>query len=207
MKVKICLVRHGETEANLARVIQGSTDTPLTSEGIRQLKRLAAVLHEHHFDHAYVSDLPRAVSSIQHLLTDRPLPLRYEMLPELRERSWGIYDGRPYAEIDGERKANPDFYPEGSENEDALEARVKRVIGLLREKHIGHNVLLVAHGGINRVLLGELQGLTRTGRKEIHQANACLNIIEIEFDDSGIRSFAVHKLNCTAHLLESLRAA
>jgi 2,3-bisphosphoglycerate-dependent phosphoglycerate mutase len=103
---RICLVRHGETEWNAARRIQGQIDIGLNETGVRQAEAAGRWLKTVGIVALYSSDLKRAWRTAQAIGQELglvPLPL-----PELRERRYGIFEGLTYAEAKpGIRTAMP----------------------------------------------------------------------------------------------------
>lgn len=59
---RVYLVRHGETDANRAGIIQGQLDTPLNDHGKEQARQLGVALHSTSFDAVFSSDLQRATA-------------------------------------------------------------------------------------------------------------------------------------------------
>ncbi len=66
--IRIYIVRHGETEENKQKIIQGQLDTPLNSEGEKQANLVAKALRDIPFDVCYSSDLSRAASTAERIL-------------------------------------------------------------------------------------------------------------------------------------------
>src|SRR3989339_680495 len=88
---RICIIRHGETDWNVEKRIQGHTDVPLSETGRAQALAMAFNAAHQRFHAIYSSDLARTVE------TARVLALREEqdvkLLPQLRERHFGIFQG------------------------------------------------------------------------------------------------------------------
>ena len=84
--MKITLVRHGQTEANLSGILQGRANNLLNDTGRRQAKYLAMSIKEKHYDYCYMSPLVRCVETALILIGDR-----VEMIPDKRliERDLG----------------------------------------------------------------------------------------------------------------------
>ena len=83
--VRIYVVRHGETEENKQKIIQGQLDTQLNSEGEKQADLVAKALRDIPFDVCYSSDLKRAASTAERILAHHS-GVKLETLPALRER-------------------------------------------------------------------------------------------------------------------------
>lgn len=161
--MKLLLLRHGETDSNVAKRFQGQSDTPLTPKGIEQAR--AAARHFAGVDIAavYTSDLRRALETAR-----LAAPMAAKTDPRLREINFGEWEGLTYAEIQerfsGELtawEANPLLVgPPKGESLSALAARAEDFLNFLRENHADQTVLLVAHGGILQTILCVCLGLS-----------------------------------------------
>jgi len=90
MKVKLLVVRHGETDFNLEHRINGQFNSQLTPAGIRESEACGRYLRSLHFDKVLVSDLGRTVKTLQ------CIGLAGEMETRLRDRNFGPYNGELY---------------------------------------------------------------------------------------------------------------
>ncbi len=155
---RIIAVRHGETAWNVDTRIQGHLDIPLNETGQWQAQQLAQALAGEPIDAIYASDLKRAFATGQAVAATTGAPITPE--PALRERSFGHFQGRTFAEIEAElpedalrwRKRDPHYTPEGGESLVTLRERIEGIVFALAEKHLGEQVLMVAHGGVLDVL-------------------------------------------------------
>lgn len=151
---RFCLIRHGETDWNLARRLQGHIDIPLNDTGERQADLAAAGLRDKRFTALYASDLVRAKETAAPLA--RLFGLRVETTPALRERHYGVFQGLTYEEIEQRypaeyaryRARDPELEPAGGESLLGAAARVRALLSSLVERHRGESVLLVTHGGV-----------------------------------------------------------
>jgi broad specificity phosphatase PhoE len=157
---RILLVRHGETDWNLARRVQGHSDRPLNDTGRAQAVALAETLDTVEFDAVYASDLMRARDTAQ--VVAKRKGLEVQLLPELRERHFGTWEGLTDTEI-YERfpQAKSGFWGDG-ETKDEMRVRVVAALHRIAEEHPGGRVLVVTHGGPVRSLLIEC-GLDEQG--------------------------------------------
>ena len=87
----ILLVRHGETDWNLQRRVQGHSDTPLNDNGRAQALALADTLDDVELDAVYASDLARAFETARIVAERRGLTVT--SVPGLRERNFGTWEG------------------------------------------------------------------------------------------------------------------
>ena len=152
---RICFVRHGETNWNAERRMQGHIDIPLNANGISQAERLANALIrvKHSFDVIYSSDLERALHTANAVA--RALSLDVQITPRLRERNVGKLQGLLLAEA-------PVLLPEiwqrhiareldhdlgGGESIRTFHQRMQDILELFLNEHRGQSVLAVSHGG------------------------------------------------------------
>jgi len=152
---RICFVRHGETNWNAERRMQGHIDIPLNANGISQAERLANALIrvKHSFDVIYSSDLERALHTANAVA--RALSLDVQTTPRLRERNVGKLQGLLLAEA-------PVLLPEiwqrhitreldhdlgGGESIRTFHQRMQDILELFLNEHRGQSVLAVSHGG------------------------------------------------------------
>jgi probable phosphoglycerate mutase len=157
---RILAIRHGETAWNVDTRIQGHLDIPLNDTGLQQARWLAQSLAERDEVHAiYASDLSRAHVTAQTIA--QAMGLAVEVHPGLRERAFGDFQGRTFAEIEAElpehahhwRKRTPDWVPRGAgESLIALRDRVLGTVHELASRHLGEQIVMVAHGGVMDVL-------------------------------------------------------
>lgn len=146
----VYLVRHGETDWNRERRIQGSSDIPLNSTGRAQAKATGELLAKRDWDGIFTSPLSRARETAEIIANEiglpRPLPL-----PALAERNYGDAEGRTASEVDA-------LYPEdtevpGRESREAVIDRVLPALVTLAEANAGKSVIAVVHGGVIAAVL------------------------------------------------------
>ena len=144
------LVRHGETDWNRERRIQGSTDIPLNETGRRQASVTGALLASREWDGVYASPLSRAFETAEIIARQLGLPSP-QAVPQLAERNYGDAEGLTGDEIDT-RFAGADI--PGRETREEVAARALPAIIALAESHPGESIVLVSHGGVIRTILG-----------------------------------------------------
>ena len=155
---RLIVVRHGETAWNVDTRIQGHLDIPLNATGLWQARQLGDALAGEAISAIYTSDLLRARKTAQAVADATGAALVDE--PGLRERAFGSFQGRTFAEVETEhpeqarrwRQRDPDYAPDGGESLRVLRERVVDTTHRLAARHPGGLVLLVTHGGVLDVL-------------------------------------------------------
>ncbi len=152
---KICFVRHGETDWNVNKRMQGHIDIPLNAHGVMQAERLAKALQRtgHHFDRIYSSDLDRAFHTAKAIASPQSLDITIH--PDLRERHVGKLQGLLLADAPQVEPTlwqrhvarDLDFDLGGGESIVQFHNRMKRMLDHLLMKHTGEQILAVSHGG------------------------------------------------------------
>ena len=183
------LVRHGETEWNAERRIQGHRDIGLSSVGYRQAQLLASRLTEPRLEAIYSSDLSRARETANAIAAGRDVEVIAR--PGLRERDYGRWQGLTLDEArarDPEdyarwRSGDDQFRPPGGEKASDVVTRVSRLAAELRETHAGEGtVLLAGHGGSLLCLLVAVLDLPVEARKRFTLSNASLSALAVSAD-------------------------
>ncbi|HME42967.1 MAG TPA: histidine phosphatase family protein [Syntrophorhabdales bacterium] len=132
----------------------------------------------------YCSDLQRAVRSAE--IIAEPYGLDPIQLPALRERNFGIWEGLTFTEIK-ERyplefeawAANPlKHNPVGGESTHDMGVRVTHAIENIVESHLGEEIAIIAHGGVNRIVLCQIMGIPLENIFRIEQDYGAVNIVE-----------------------------
>jgi len=144
--MKMLYIRHGQTDWNAKRLIQGRTDIPLNNIGREQAKAQAVILAEQSIDVVYCSPLQRARETAEIINQKLNLPLQIDN--RLIERNYGFCEGKPLAGQLNEAK----FTQNGAELLLDLRARVSNFLHEIAKKHDSQTVLVVAHGGIGRMV-------------------------------------------------------
>lgn len=155
---RIVAIRHGETTWNVDTRIQGHLDIPLNATGRQQAARMAEALRDEPIAAVYASDLTRAWETAEYLGRAHGLEVTAE--EGLRERGFGDFEGKTFAEIEALlpdqslrwRKREPDFAPPGGESLLTLHRRVVEAAQRLAARHRGELIALVGHGGVMDVL-------------------------------------------------------
>jgi probable phosphoglycerate mutase len=198
---RLCLVRHGETEWNAERRIQGQIDIGLNAIGHRQAEAAGRWLREAGIGAIYSSDLQRAWLTAQAI--GRALGLEPQANPALRERRYGVFEGLTYDEA---KRDHPEGYAafEGRnadydfEHGESLKAMFARVTGALldiAERHAGSNVVVVVHGGVLDIVNRFVRGNSLEVPRDFLIPNAGLNWIACR---DG--AWSIERWGETAHL-------
>lgn len=152
---RICFARHGETDWNAERRMQGHIDTPLNDHGQAQARLLAQSLQRagHAFDHLYSSDLERAADTAKQVSS--ALGLDITINPVFRERHVGVLQGllldeAPHAAAEvWQAHLARDIHHDlgGGESIQAFHERAQGALAMLVAAHAGKTILVVSHGG------------------------------------------------------------
>ena len=191
-KTRIYLVRHGEIAGNNVFRYNGQTDVPLTSKGLDQFRLLAKRLQDKPVSACYTSDLSRCARGAEIICAGfgiKPVSRR-----ELREMSFGSWEGMSWRELEKKypkewraRLADLSNYRvPGGENLLDLSNRVMPVILEIAGRHTGEEVVVIAHGGVNRVILLNIIGAPHSSLFRIEQDYGCMNIIDCYVDGNSV---------------------
>jgi len=154
-KVTLYFVRHGETQYNVEKRIQGFCDSPLTERGIFQAKSVGKGLSDIDFKAAYSSDSQRVLDTAKYAIGDQDIPLIID--PRLKEMNFGILESLLEEEIFEEHGnileklfsfKNLDISAPNGESYVQLFTRTTNAIGDIIKKHAldGGNILIFSHG-------------------------------------------------------------
>lgn len=203
MVTTLYLVRHGETDGSETNRYKGSIDVPMSERGVEQIRKaslfIAKKVNGASLSAVYCSPLGRAIKSAE--IIAEPYGLKPMIIPDLRERNFGIWEGMSFDEIKEkypvEFKAwadNPVRYSP-IDGESTIEVR-DRVINALnvilnnhtkdrnglkditRQSSLGNSIAIAAHGGVNRVILCHIMGIPLEKIFIIEQDFAAVNVIE-----------------------------
>lgn len=142
----LTLVRHGETIANKDGIIQGHQDVALSETGVTQARLVAFRLRNEKFTHIFASDLSRAARTAQ-IIAEASTECHCSVIqkdPRLRERKFGIYEGKTFTELFAAAKESnkkwSDFTPEGAETYDEVRFRARDFFREVCEKMATSNL-------------------------------------------------------------------
>ena len=180
-EARLLLIRHGETAWNAEHRIQGRLDVPLSPTGVWQTGRLAQRLAAETIDAVVSSDLARAWMTAMPLADARGLVLLPE--PRLRERAFGIFEGKTLDEIAAEhpqefaawRARDVDWRIPGGESAAEFIARVLEALHDIAAAYLGRTVAVVSHGGVLDVIYRHARALAWDAPREHLMLNASIN--------------------------------
>ena len=144
------LVRHGETDWNRERRIQGSTDIPLNATGREQAATTGALLARREWDAVFASPLSRAFETAS-IIAARIGLGQPSAVDALVERNYGDAEGLNWEEI--ERRFPGDTVVPGRETHAEVADRVIPALMELALAHHGESLIIVTHGGVIRSVL------------------------------------------------------
>ncbi len=149
--MKLYLVRHGKTDWNLSKLIQGKTDVPISDIGIKASKKIAKQLRDVHFDICFSSSLKRALDTAEIIVDGK-----CEIIPSdlLMERDLGRLEGtlvhnykiKEFWDLNYKKDAN------GVETPKELLARTKKFLDYLKKNYSDKTILVVSHSGTIKAL-------------------------------------------------------
>lgn len=191
-RTRIYLIRHGQVAGYEEKRYNGHADVPLTPEGEAQFGLLQLRLKKKELSAVYSSDLLRCQDGARLIAAGHDLQVQTDA--HLRELNIGVWEGKTWAELQAlypqQWQARLDDIvnyqvPQGESLAD-LAARVRPVIARIAAAHYGEEVVVVAHGGTNRVILLDAIGAPLHSLFAIEQSYGCLNIIDYYADGNAV---------------------
>lgn len=182
--MRLWLVRHGETEANVAGLYSGHAPTPLTERGIAQAQTLGTLLRNVPVDNVLCSELERARHTTQLILAEREVPVRN--MPELNEMFFGDWEMRHHRDLAREDAENYAVWcndwqnatPTNGEGFQAFSRRVERFIAQLADYKACQNLLVVSHQGVLSVLIARLLSMPAAAMWHFRIEQGCWSAID-----------------------------
>ncbi len=196
--LRLCLVRHGETDWNAARRLQGHLDIPLNPTGHTQARQLIAGLAAHDFAGCLCSDLTRTRQTVAPLLARQPT-LTVEYTPALRERHYGCFQGLTPDQARSQhpqdfallRSGPADWRPQdGGESFVDHQHRVMDCLDALAARAAGQTWLVVTHGGVLDIIYRHVYKLPSSHPRDFLIPNAALNWLRRDADGWQIELWA-----------------
>jgi probable phosphoglycerate mutase len=184
---EILLIRHGETDSNAEKRLQGHLDIALNAQGERQAAALGQALSDEPVDAIIASDLQRALQTARAIADPRGMPVHIE--PALRERCYGAFEGLLYSDI-GERypAAHAAWrardidarYPPGLNRAETLREFSQRAVGAITDLAITYRhkkIVIVTHGGVLECIYRAATGMGLPPPRDFDIFNAAINRI------------------------------
>lgn len=191
---RVYLIRHGQINGYENFPVYGHTEVDLTEIGILQMQQVAERLRFAEIGAIYSSDLERSASGARMIARHHDVPLRF--LSELKEIYFGDWEGRTMAEIRSDfpkelakRQADlVNYQPPGDgESIGRFSKRIMKIYERILSEQRDNDIVIVAHGAVNRVILCEALGLDIVHMFNIQQDYGCLNIIDYFTDSRVVR--------------------
>jgi probable phosphoglycerate mutase len=185
---RICFIRHGETDWNVAKRIQGHTDIPLNETGRAQALAMAFNAAHQRFHAIYSSDLTRALETARALAQREDQMVK--LLPQLRERHYGVFQGITaaegavkYPQAYAHYVARDLEYDFGNGESLRGFAEVADGIDWLLRHHSGQTIAAVSHSGVLDVIYRRATGRPLHTPRDFVIPNCALNWFH--FDGQG----------------------
>ncbi|WMY95326.1 MAG: 2,3-diphosphoglycerate-dependent phosphoglycerate mutase GpmB [Arsenophonus sp.] len=184
--LKVYLVRHGETEWNVAKCIQGQSDSPLTKVGIKQAKLVAKRIQSIGITHILSSDLERTKKTAEIIAKFCHCDVIFE--PRLRELNMGVLEGRPMNSLNDEEESwcynlvnglPGARIPKGESMEEITE-RMFSTLEECRLLPVNSKPLLVSHGIGLGALLNYILGVPLNAQRRLRLRNCSLSKVDYQ---------------------------
>lgn len=202
MTMRLIIVRHGETKANLSQTLQGQTDGELTDVGLHQVKQLAHRLRNIKIDQIFSSDLYRARQTVELIAAFHNPPVQFSIA--LREWNVGDLEGKPAEALAlAFQRANvpkPEYKPPGGESLIDLQSRAGAFLNELLEIHSNKVVLVSSHGDFIRMLMSVILSIKIEEAIRQDIGNTSLSIL----DHLDNREWKTIEINNTSHLMSEI---
>lgn len=187
---RIYLWRHPAVAGWREGRVYGHQDVSLAKDGRQQIQTIVKYMEGERLGAIYSSDLQRSRLVAEAVGRSHSPRLKPESLPALRELSLGVWEGLTYQEIardfgpqlKAREKDLTGFRIEGGESLNDLAERVVPAFMKMVADHKGAQVCVVAHAGVNRILLARLLGAPLDRIFRFAQDYAALNLIDVHDD-------------------------
>jgi broad specificity phosphatase PhoE len=185
------IVRHGQTENNLAKRLSGWIDTPLTKEGLVPTAKVIAKLKNIKIDHMYSSDMGRAFITAYVVARGLGFDKEIKRLAGLREVNYGVAANMPTTEaykLYPRLDRDTHYTPSEGESLDHMQQRVFATIDELNTLHQDAMIVLVCHSGVMAALRASHIG-DDFGKHNISEAYEHDYVGVFTFADNVVLSF------------------
>lgn len=192
--LELVLIRHGETDWNVEKRVQGHIDIDLNDRGCRQAVAAGVALRNEKFDAIVSSDLKRALHTANAIAASRDMTVETD--PALRERCFGIFEGLLYNELEScyptdwhawkTRVADHRFQP-GVHIAETLNEFSERCLSAIDRigRRGGGRIAVVAHGGVLECIYRAATGTSISTVRDFPLLNASIN--RLSWTNSGLR--------------------
>ncbi len=190
---RLYLARHGQVVGFEKPTANGHTDVDITLTGIAQMNAIAERLRPVDIDAIYATGLTRTEKGARIIGRYHNCTVISE--PDMKEIYFGDWEGMPLEEIEkaypGELERRHTAFtiyrpPGNGENMTDLSKRVLPCFKKIITERSGKNILIVAHGGVNRVILCDALGMDLSNLFNLQQDYGCLNIIDYYPDNAVV---------------------
>lgn len=190
--MEVYIIRHGQTDWNIVKKMQGTEDIPLNDTGREQALICARALSEIPFEAIYTSPLSRALETAQ-IISNYKCHASVIACQGLIERDFGEASGMTYEQMHATYPEYPRILPQGMEAFDTLSERVFTSVLDCTKKHRGKPILLVSHGASINAILHRVSGGT-CGTGITWLKNTCISKLEYAADSDSF-SLIFHNLS------------
>jgi probable phosphoglycerate mutase len=200
---EILLIRHGETDWNVEKRLQGHHDIDLNREGVRQAAALGRALLDEPLDAIFSSDLKRALGTAQGIAIPRGMHIQLDK--GLRERCFGAFEGLNHPEINErfpddyaawKRRDIDARYPQGEFHAETLREFSSRAVDTITSLAGAYRkVAIVTHGGVLDSVYRRAKNMGYEHPRDFDVLNASIN--RVVWDGT---SFQILKWADVAHL-------
>jgi len=182
--MKICVIRHGETDWNIAGKLQGREDIPLNQNGRKQAENCGLALINGEWDVVFTSPLSRAVETAQIIAEIINVPCII-IDNALTERDYGKASG-----LTEKRRGElfPDGKSDGAEDMETLRERIYGAVKRIARERYPNNIIIVSHGGSINALLAKLSNFAIGSGKTVLK-NACVNMLTYDLNTFEIECY------------------
>lgn len=187
----VFLLRHGQTVNTLDGRFRynGHIDVEVTAKSLETMKAIARQLEAKQISYVYSSDLRRSQAGAAVIADQLKIP--HTALPAFREIKMGCWEGLTYDEVKErypeqiEKKFNNfiDYRIPGGETISEVEYRVFNQLDKLLQTHNGEQLVIVAHGGINMLIICRALQMTAANIFRLKQDFCCINHLDYYHDD------------------------
>jgi len=190
--MELHLIRHGQTNWNVQRRIQGQSESILTDLGIHQAQVLGERLGHLDFDQVFCSTSLRTRQTAEHIFKHRDFNIEY--LDSLREIGMGPWEGRLH---DAVARDEPELYKHffhephlfnvpGAETFAQIQQRIVTAVKTIVATFHQRQVMMVSHGTILKSFLCYIQQRPLSEMRDLPQLHNCSHsIVEVNADGSG----------------------